>query len=64
MTTQTYGLQQVVLRGKFIGIQAYLKKQKAHKMNKLPLHQEQLEKELKQPKVRRKNNHEDQSRNK
>ena len=32
-----------VLRGRFIAIQAYLKKQK-HQINKLPLHLKQLEK--------------------
>ena len=34
-----------VLRGKFIAIQAYLKKQEKSQINNLTLHQKQLEKE-------------------
>jgi len=34
-----------VLRGKFIAIQAYLKKQEKTQINNLTLHQKQLEKE-------------------
>ena len=33
-----------VLRGRFIAIQAYLKKQEKNKINKLTLHLKQLEK--------------------
>ena len=33
-----------VLRGRFIAIQAYLKKQEKHQINKLTLHPKQLEK--------------------
>ena len=43
-----------VLRGKFIAIQAYLKKQEKSQINKLTLHLKQLEKEeMKNPWVSR-----------
>ena len=43
-----------VLRGKFIGIQAYLKKQEKSQINNLTLHLKQLEKEkIKNPRVSR-----------
>ena len=43
-----------VLRGKFIAIQAYLKKQEKSKIGKLTLHLKELEKEEQtKPKVRR-----------
>ena len=43
-----------VLRGRFIAIQAYLKKQEKHQVNNLTLHLKQLEKEEKEsPKVNR-----------
>ena len=38
-----------VLRGKFIAIQSYLKKQEKHQIDNLTLHLEQLEKEQKEP---------------
>ena len=45
---------EAVLRGKFIAIQAYLKKQEKSQMNNLTLHLKQLEKEeMKNPRVRR-----------
>ena len=40
-----------MLRGKFIAIQAYLKKQEKHQINNITLHLKQLEKEQKNPKV-------------
>ena len=44
-----------VLRGRFIAIQAYLKKQEKSQTNNLTLHLKQLEKEeMKNPRVRRK----------
>ena len=44
-----------VLRGKFIAIQSYLKKQETYQINNLTLHLKQLEKEeQKNPKVSRK----------
>ena len=43
-----------VLRGKFIAIQAYLKKQEKSQINNLPLHLKQLEKEeMENPRVSR-----------
>ena len=43
-----------VLRGKFIAIQAYLKKQEKSQINNLTLHLKQLEKEeMKNPRVNR-----------
>ena len=44
----------VVLRGRFIAIQTYLKKQEKNQINNLTLYQKQLEKEeIKNPKVSR-----------
>ena len=44
-----------VLRGRFIAIQAYLKKQEKSQINNLTLHLKQLEKEeMKNPRVSRK----------
>ena len=43
-----------VLRGRFIAIQAYLKKQEKNQVNNLTVHQKQLEKEeMKNPRVSR-----------
>ena len=42
-----------VLRGRFIAIQAYLKTQDKHQINNITLHLRHLEKEEKNPKVRR-----------
>ena len=43
-----------VLRGRFIAVQAYLKKQEKHQVNNLTLHLKQLEKEEKEnPKAHR-----------
>ena len=45
-TTQNlWGAAKAVLRGKFIAIQSYLKKQEKHGIDKLTLHLKQLEKE-------------------
>ena len=44
----------VVLKGRFIAIQAYLKKQEKNQINNLTLHLKQLEKEeMKNPRVSR-----------
>ena len=43
----------VVLRARFISIQAYLKKQEKNQINNLTLHLKQLEKEMKNPRVGR-----------
>ena len=54
-TTQNlWDTVKAVLRGRFIAIQAYLKKQEKSQVNNLTLHQKQLEKgEMKNPKVTR-----------
>ena len=53
MTTQNLqDAAKAVLRGKFIAIQSYLKKQEKHRINNLTLHLKQLEKEEKEdPKI-------------
>ena len=54
-----------VLRGKFIAIQAYLKKQEKSQINNLTLHLKDLEKEEQtKPSQQKERNHKDQSRNK
>ena len=55
MTTQNlWDAAKAVLRGKFIAIQSYLKKQEISQVNNLTLHLKQLEKEEpKKPKVSR-----------
>ena len=54
-TTQNlWDTVKAVLRGKFIAIQAYLKKQEKSQINNLTLHLKQLEKEeMKHPRVSR-----------
>ena len=54
-TTQNlWDTVKAVLRGRFIAIQAYLKKQEKSQINNLTLHLKQLEKEeMKNPRVRR-----------
>ena len=44
-TKNLWDMVKAVLRGKFIGIQAYLKKQEKSQINNLILHLKQLEKE-------------------
>ena len=55
MTTQNlWDAAKAVLRGKFIAIQPYLKKQEKHQIDNLALHLKQLEKgEQKKPKISR-----------
>ena len=49
-TTQTlWDAAKAVLRGNFIAIQSYLKKQETSQINNLTLHLKQLEKEQKNP---------------
>ena len=49
MTTQNlWDAAKAVLRGKFITIQSYLKKQEKHQIDNLTLHLKQLEKEEQQ----------------
>ena len=46
MTTQNlWDAEKAVLRGKFIAIQLYLKKQEIHRIDSLTLHLKQVEKE-------------------
>ena len=50
MTTQNlWDAAKAVLRGKFIAIQPYLKKQEKHQIDNLALHLKQLEKEEQNP---------------
>ena len=55
-TTQNqWDTVKAVLRGRFIAIQAYLKKQEKHQINNLTLHLKQLEEgQMKNPTVSRK----------
>ena len=55
MKTQlkTMGLAKAVLRGKFIVIQSYLKKQEKYQIDNLTLHLKQLKKEQNTPKISR-----------
>ena len=64
MIQNLWDAAKAVLRGNFIAIQAYLKKQEKSQINTLTLHLKELEKEEQtKPKVSRRN-HKDQSRNK
>ena len=65
-TTQNlWDAAKAILRGKFIAIQSYLKKQEKHRIDNLTLHLEQLEKEEQKPQNQQKErNHKDLSRNK
>ena len=45
MTQNLWDAAKAVLRGKFIAIQSYLKKQETTQINNLSLHLQQLEKE-------------------
>ena len=50
------GQCKAVLRGRFIALQAYIKKQEKSQINDLTLHLKQLEKEeMKNPRVSRRN---------
>ena len=51
MTKNLWDTAKAVLRGKFIAIQSYLKKQETSQLNNLTLHLKQLEKEQKPPKL-------------
>ena len=66
MTTQNlWDAAKAVLRGKFIAIQPYLKKQETHWIDNLTLPLKQLEKgKLKKTNISRRKNHKDPSRNK
>ena len=52
-TPKLWDTVKAVLRGRFIAIQAYLKKEERSQINNLTLHLKQLEKEeIKNPRVR------------
>ena len=54
MTTQSlWDAAKAVLRGKFIAMQSYLKKQEKHWIDNLTLHLKELEKEQNPPKISR-----------
>ena len=54
MTLQNlWDVAKAILRGKFIAIQAHLRKQEKAQINKLTLHRKQLEREQIRPKVSR-----------
>ena len=50
MTQNLWDAAKAVLRGKFIAIESYLKKQEKYQINNLTLHLKQLEKEEQQKK--------------
>ena len=53
-TPKLWDTLKAVLRGKFIAVEAYLKKQEKSQINNLTLHLKQLEKEeMKNPRVSR-----------
>ena len=65
MTQNLWDATKAVLRGKFIAIQFYHKKQETSQINNLTLHLKQLEKkEQNPPKLAEGKNHKDQIRNK
>ena len=49
MTQNLWDVEKALLRGKFILIQSYLKKQETSEIKNLTLHLKQLEKEQKNP---------------
>ena len=51
-TLNLWDAAKAVLRGKFIAIQSYLKKQEIHKIKNLTFHLNQLEKEQQQKKTK------------
>ena len=53
MTQNLWDAAKAVLRGKYIAIQSYLRKQETPQINKLTLHLKQLEKKEQNPKVSR-----------
>ena len=64
MTTQNlWDAAKAVLRGKFIAIQFYLKKQEKHQIDNLTLHLKLLEKQEPKKKKLGERNHKDLSRN-
>ena len=66
MTENLWDAAKAVLRGKFIAVQSYHKKQETTQINNLTLHLKELEKEepKKPQSYQKERNHKDQSRNK
>ena len=67
MTTQNlWNVAKAVIRGNFIAIQSYLKKQEKHRIDHLTQHFKQVEKEEQQQKKnqQKETNHKDLSKNK
>ena len=56
MTQNLWDSAKAVLRGKFIAIQSYLKKQEKRRVDNLTIHLKQLEKEEQHPKKKKKQN--------
>ena len=63
-TQNLWDAAKAVLKGKFIAIQSYLKKQEKHRIDNLTLHLKQLENEEEKKKSVKERNHKDLSRNK
>ena len=51
MIQNLWDAAKAVIRGKFIAIQSYLRKQEKSQLNNLALHLQQLEKEEQNPKI-------------
>ena len=66
MTPNLWNSAKAVVRGRFIVIQSYLKKQEKHRIDSLTLHIKQLEKEEKKnlQSQQKEGDHKNQSRNK
>ena len=63
-TQNLWDAAKTVLRGKFIAIQSYLKKQEKYQIDNLTLHLKQKNNNKKTPKLVEGKNHKDPSRNK
>ena len=64
MTQNLWDAAKAILRGKFIAIQSYLKKQEKSQINNLTLHVIRERRTKKPPNLAEGKNHKDQSRNK
>ena len=53
ITQNLWHAAKAVLRGKFMAIQSYIKKQEKHRLDNLTLHLKQLEKEEEEKKISR-----------
>ena len=57
ITQNLWHAAKAVLRGKFMAIQSYIKKQEKHRLDNLTLHLKQLEKEEEKTKISRRKEH-------